>query len=443
MQLNYFVFILLWSSQLMANPICTPFQNLFDSIKSASVNEVIDLARGFRPVGILTALNSLGIIQYLKSKPSTSQEISQAMGLHLDSTSRLLNAALHLKILTKNSEVFTVNDSRPQFDSTASTSLLGLANKIAISGKTIFSLKEVESDANLRTALQMGQIVKVEDGYVVNPALESHLNPSNPMNLISRLQFYSNILRPLYEGEILASAVRQGQSQWSKTKHLEVTDPFNFYKDHPHLLVELMSSMHNANLESNAFAISKLVINENTRVLDVGGASGSLANTILELNPSLRKVDIYEKEGADGLLMPIFRDKVPTSNQPKINYLWGSFLEKPSDPYLHNLSREQKYDVITLGWILHDWTNTTSVSILKKAKGHLAPNGRIVLLEWILDPAKRDVSTLADIDMLLQTEGRERTISEFRDLAQQSGLTIVETHAPPTGRSVIILEASK
>ena len=73
-------------------------------------------------------------------------------------------------------------------------------------------------------------------------------------------------------------------------------------------------------------------------------------------------------------------------------------------------------------------------------KSHLKPGGQIILLEWILNDERTGPVTLNDFDMLLQSEGQERTIGDFKRLFSRAGLRITLIISPEFGRSSLVLE---
>lgn len=259
--------------------------------------------------------------------------------------------------------------------------------------------------------------------------------------MVSRLFFYKNVLRPIYHTDVILEAVRRGQSQWESIRTgLTSTDPFSYYKTHPELLSDLMSSMHLANRRTDELVLRGLDIRAEDQILDVGGASGGLADLILNMVPNVSRIDIYEKEEGKDLLLPLFHRLIPNKIQRKIHYHWGSFLDKGNKDHLKNLENSYKFDKIFLGWVIHDWSDETNVQILQRVKSHLKPGGQIILLEWILDDERTGPVTLNDFDMLLQSEGQERTIGDFKRLFSRAGLRITLIISPEFGRSSLVLE---
>ncbi|KAK4718700.1 hypothetical protein R3W88_017038 [Solanum pinnatisectum] len=85
-------------------------------------------------------------------------------------------------------------------------------------------------------------------------------------------------------------------------------------------------------------------------------------------------------------------------------------------------------DAIFMKWILHDWSDSQCVKLLKNCyKAIPAENGKVIVVEYIL-PVKSDhihssvVISQMDLMVLAQTPGgKERSQHEFRSLATEAG----------------------
>jgi SAM-dependent methyltransferase len=82
-------------------------------------------------------------------------------------------------------------------------------------------------------------------------------------------------------------------------------------------------------------------------------------------------------------------------------------------------------DLYILKSIIHDWDDQQSVKILRNCARGLRPNGRVILVEWIMpEHGKPGAATLSDLNMLVLLPGRERTASQFEELFRASGLRL-------------------
>lgn len=82
------------------------------------------------------------------------------------------------------------------------------------------------------------------------------------------------------------------------------------------------------------------------------------------------------------------------------------------------------HELYVLTAIVHDWSDTDVVRILRRCVEVLPPGRRILVVEQVLDPGYRgSFAQLADILMLACTKGgRERTAAQFADLWKRAEL---------------------
>src|SRR5215475_8177746 len=107
-------------------------------------------------------------------------------------------------------------------------------------------------------------------------------------------------------------------------------------------------------------------------VVDVGGGTGAFLGTILEANPQARGI-IFERHdvaAAAGALL------AGSGIANRCEVAAGDFFEAvPSGG-----------DVYILSWIIHDWDDERSITILKNCRRAVAPGGRVLVIELIIPP---------------------------------------------------------
>ncbi|KAG9349356.1 hypothetical protein JZ751_027799 [Albula glossodonta] len=85
-------------------------------------------------------------------------------------------------------------------------------------------------------------------------------------------------------------------------------------------------------------------------------------------------------------------------------------------------------DLYILARILHDWTDQRSLELLTKVQQSCKQGGGVLLVEALLDEDNSGPLTaqLYSLNMLVQTEGRERKASEYAALLTAAGFTHVQ-----------------
>ena len=158
------------------------------------------------------------------------------------------------------------------------------------------------------------------------------------------------------------------------------------------------------------------------RVVDVGGGYGALLCAILEANPEMEGAvfDLgHAREGA----LALFRARGVAS---RAGYIAGTFFETLPPPA----------DVYVLKSVIHDWADEPSLRTLARCREAMRADTRLLLVEvpaasertgtfldWIL--------TFSDLNMLVNTGGRERTVAEYQSLLEAAGLRVTAIRETP------------
>jgi hypothetical protein len=142
-------------------------------------------------------------------------------------------------------------------------------------------------------------------------------------------------------------------------------------------------------------------------VVDVGGGTGSFLAEILRARPSIRGtlVDLPRTVARSS---EIFAQAGVTD---RVKVVGQSFFEPlPSGA-----------DLYTVRGVINDWPDEEARAILIRCAEAARPAGRVVVLKGISpDETPRGLT----IEMVL-AGGKQRTISEFRELARTAGLEVV------------------
>jgi hypothetical protein len=162
------------------------------------------------------------------------------------------------------------------------------------------------------------------------------------------------------------------------------------------------------------------------RIVDVGGGNGTLLAAILKASPAARGVLFDMPTTASGEHEPL--ETVGVDERCEI--VAGDFFE----------AVPEAGDCYLLKHIIHDWTDELCVTILDNVHRAMAPNAHVLLIEGVLPPTvdasnRTRMLVMADIKMLVNTGGRERTEAEFAALLSDSrlrlsGVTPIEAPYP-------------
>ena len=146
-------------------------------------------------------------------------------------------------------------------------------------------------------------------------------------------------------------------------------------------------------------------------VVDVAGGRGALLTALLEAYPDMHGVLFDQPDvvsgAADGLAPDIAE---------RLEIVGGSFFERVPD----------SADAYLLKAIIHDWEDPEALRILESCRRAARPGASVVVIERELGAPNADPSPkFADLNMLVNPGGCERTTAEFAALFEAAGFRFV------------------
>jgi hypothetical protein len=155
-------------------------------------------------------------------------------------------------------------------------------------------------------------------------------------------------------------------------------------------------------------------------VVDVGGGTGSLLAEILRTHPQIQGI-LVDFPGtvarAEALLQGAgVRERVRTVGQ-------SFFVPLPAGA-----------DLYLLKSILNDWPDREALLILSRCAEAARPSGRVMILGGVTPDDS--TPTLLTPEMVL-LGGKDRTLTEFRELARQADLNVQAAGRLPSGRFAV------
>lgn len=157
-------------------------------------------------------------------------------------------------------------------------------------------------------------------------------------------------------------------------------------------------------------------------LVDVGGGFGGLLLRILHGHEGWRGVLFDQQQALDGNRLG------ELGADDRWELVAGDFFtEVPGGA-----------DVYVLKAVLHDWSDEQCVTILRNCKRAMAPGGRILIIEIVIDPESESTfGKTMDVFMMSILPGRERTAAEFGALLSEAGLRLHRVIPTKTPNSII------
>jgi SAM-dependent methyltransferase len=211
----------------------------------------------------------------------------------------------------------------------------------------------------------------------------------------------------------LPEALRTGKPQ-NEIKHNQRGMFEELYSDLPRL-EQFMGAMTGISRMNFEVLAEKFDFSKYQTLCDVGGATGLLCIEAAKRNPHLKctSFDLPEVEpiAQKSIAAAVLSDRVATAH--------GDFFKDPLP----------KADVITMGMILHDWNLENKKHLIRAAYDALPPGGAFVVIEALIDDARREnvQGLLMSLNMLIEFgEAFDYSGADFRDWCTEAGFTRFE-----------------
>jgi hypothetical protein len=218
--------------------------------------------------------------------------------------------------------------------------------------------------------------------------------------------------------EELDHVVKTGENAAQKILGMDV---FEYLEKNPDKNEIYNHAMTNSSLMLSYAILSEYNFSKSKSIIDIGGGQGVLLAMILHKNKNATG-KIFD-------LPHVAKDVEKIAKQynvsDRMNAISGNFFEKIPDGG----------DTYMLKSIIHNLSDDRCVTILKDIKSVLPKNGKILIIEPIIENNNNySFAKLYDIQMLVgRNGGKERTKDEFIELINKSKLKlskIVNTAAP-------------
>jgi acetylserotonin N-methyltransferase len=252
---------------------------------------------------------------------------------------------------------------------------------------------------------------KQEGRYANLPVASTFLCRASGRTLSGYILYSNNALFPMWAH--LEDAIREGGHRWKQTFGTDGAIFDHFFKTEEAMRT-FLRGMHGFGALSSPNVVAAFDLSRFHRLVDLGGATGHLAIAACERNAHLRAavfdlprvVEFAREEAAQ------------SSNGLRIELIAGDFF--------HDELPEA--DLFAVGRILHDWSDEKIRTLLQKIYQRLPAGGGLLIGEKLLAEDKSGplAALMQSLNMLVCTEGRERTLSEYRELLEAAGFRDVQ-----------------
>ena len=300
---------------------------------------------------------------------------------------------------------------------------LGVADVI---GDTEKNTKKIAAELNLyedhlyrllRMLGSMGVFEESSPRSFRNNKTSSYLRADNPQNVRAIILMHnsSDMTQPWMES--LEESIRDGGVPFEKVHGVDLFTYMDQHKNFDLLFSRAMDAVEN--LTGSTF-LEDYNWGAFERIIDVGGSKGSKSIAVLESFPNLTSV-VFDRAQVIVDASTYWKGKVSDAVLARIEFQSGNMLDNlppavsEKDLYLffaifHGMSDEESQQVLTN---------------LKVAMG--TKKAGVLIVDTVAEEMQVNQTVAAfDMQMLIGTRGRERTLSEWKELLESSEFEIVE-----------------
>jgi len=261
------------------------------------------------------------------------------------------------------------------------------------------------------------------DLYENTPAASTYLCKHSRARLTGYISYSNDILWKMWGN--LEGAVREGTNRWKQTFGWDGPIFSNFFRTEESMR-EFLMAMHGYGLISSPHVAAAFDLTRFRRLVDLGGATGHLAIAACQRYPGMKAV-VFDLPEAG----PLAREIIGASSVAgRIEIISGDFF----------VDALPEGDLYSVGRILHDWTEPKVLTLLQRIFERLPSGGALLIAEKLIaeDRTGPRWAHMQNLGMLLYTEGKERSLTEYQALLEQVGFSEVRGSTTPSPLDAVL-----
>lgn len=222
---------------------------------------------------------------------------------------------------------------------------------------------------------------------------------------------------------LLTQAIRTGASP---VKALRGKRFFDYLRDQPEYSAIFNDAMTGLSAYVDGPLVAAYDFTPFPTIVDVAGGHGRLLAAILASAPNTQGV-LFDLPDVVAEAAPLLQ-KLDVAQRVRV--VAGSFFSDVPPGA----------DAYVLKHIVHDWSDDAALQILRNVRRAAPAGAALLLVETVIpEDSSEFIGKIADIEMLLFNDGRERTAKEYQRLLDEAGFEM--THIFDTETDFSLIEA--
>jgi acetylserotonin N-methyltransferase len=263
----------------------------------------------------------------------------------------------------------------------------------------------------LASCAALGLLRKSDGVYRNEPVAASYLRVQSADSLTGYINYSDRALYPMWGN--LEAAVIEGTHRWNQTFGWDGPIFSSFFKTES-AMREFLRGMHGFGTLTSPKVVCAFDLARFHKLVDLGGATGHLTIAACERYPAMQGV-VFDLPRVAAFA----REQVALSPAAaRIEVVEGDFFRDDLPAA----------DLYAVGQILHDWTDQKIGTLLGRVLDSLPPGGALLIVEKLLneDGVGPLPANMQSLNMLIVTEGKERSLTDYTRLLRSAGFGEVE-----------------
>ena len=294
---------------------------------------------------------------------------------------------------------------------------LGVFDRLAVQPSAVAELAislDCNADALARLldgCVGLGLLARDGAQYANTPISSRYLISSSPDTLAGYIVYSDQSLYPLWAH--LEEAVREGTNRWEQTFGSRDSLFAHFFRSKESSR-GFLGGMHGFGRISSHRVVQTFDLSSFRRLVDLGGATGHLCIAACSVHREMMATvfDLPQVE-------PYAQERIEEASlTSRIKFVPGDFFYDDLPPA----------DLYSLGRILHDWGEDKIERLLRKIYAALPSGGGLLISEALLNEDRSGpvFALMQNLNMLVCTDGKERTCSDYRALLESAGFRAIQ-----------------
>lgn len=267
-----------------------------------------------------------------------------------------------------------------------------------------------------------------------NSKTSNFLRVDNPKNVRAMILMHNSPEMTEPWMQPLEESIRDGGVPFTKVHGVDLFSYMDENKNFDLLFSQAMDSVEN--LTGNEF-LEDFNWGAFNRIIDVGGSKGSKSVSILKLFPELRAV-VFDRPQIIEAASTNLISEVPNELLDRIEFQPGDMFESLPVALSNN-------DLYMFFAIFHGLSDDEAKIVLGNLKSAIRDkNSHVLIVDSVAEEIQINPSVAAfDMQMLIGTKGRERTLNEWKQLLEGSGFEIIDVIDVRTFAKFIVVRLAK